>query len=62
VEEYAIEQNAQHISLTTTTDNPARRLYERNGFRCVQQRTNARYERLTGSEGRVLMVKQIDER
>jgi ribosomal protein S18 acetylase RimI-like enzyme len=59
VDAYAIEQGAAHISLTTATDNPARRLYERNGYRVAGRRTNARYERITGSAGRVLMVKQI---
>jgi ribosomal protein S18 acetylase RimI-like enzyme len=59
VDDHAIEQNAAHISLTTTTDNPARRLYERNGYRVVGQKTNARYERITGSEGRLLMVKPV---
>ena len=59
VDAYAIEQCAAHISLTTATDNPARRLYERHGYRVAGQRTNARYERITGSAGRVLMVKQV---
>ena len=60
VDAYAIEQRAPHISLTTATDNPARRLYERNGYQVAGRRTNARYERITGSAGRVLMVKQVD--
>ena len=60
VDEYAVAQNAQHVSLTTATDNPARGLYERNGYRLVDQKTNARYERITGSEGRVLMVKPLN--
>ena len=59
VDDYAIAQRAAHISLTTATDNPARRLYERSGYRIVDQKTNARYERLTGSAGRVLMVKPV---
>jgi len=59
VDNYAIEHRAAHVSLTTASDNPARRLYERSGYRVVQQRTNARYERITGSAGRVLMVKAI---
>lgn len=60
VDEYAIAQNAEHVSLTTATNNPARGLYERNGYRLVDQKTNARYERITGSEGRVLMVKPLE--
>lgn len=59
VDDYAIEQRAGHISLTTATDNPARTLYERSGYRIVDQSTNARYERITGSTGRVLMVKPV---
>jgi len=60
VDEHAIAQHAPHISLTTTTDNPARGLYERNGYQLVARKTNARYERITGSAGRVLMVKPLD--
>ena len=37
----------------------ARTLYERSGYRIVDQRTNARYERITWSTGRVLMVKPV---
>jgi ribosomal protein S18 acetylase RimI-like enzyme len=59
VDDYAIGQRAARISLTTATDNPARRLYERNGYRLVDQKTDARYERITGSAGRVLMVKPV---
>jgi len=59
VDSYATDQRAAHISLTTATDNPARRLYERNGYRVAGQRTNARYERITGSAGRILMVKPV---
>jgi ribosomal protein S18 acetylase RimI-like enzyme len=47
----------QSISLTTRTDNPARRLYERHGFVVTETKTDAQYERLTGSAGRVLMVR-----
>lgn len=47
------------ISLTTAIDNPARRLYERHGFAVVAEKRNARYERVTGSPGRVLMVKPL---
>ncbi len=62
VDAYAVEQRAAHVSLTTATDNPARGLYERNGYRVVGERTNARYERITGSAGRILMVKAFDKR
>jgi ribosomal protein S18 acetylase RimI-like enzyme len=49
----------KQMSLTTTTDNPARHLYERHGFRIVETRTDADYERYTGIAGRVLMVKDL---
>ena len=49
--------DAVRMTLTTTTINPARRLYERHGFRVVETLTNARYERYTGISGRVLMEK-----
>jgi len=59
VDAYALEQHAAHISLTTAIENPARRLYERNGYRVAGERTNARYERITGTAGRILMLKEI---
>ena len=45
------------ISLTTRTDNPARRLYERHGFETVAEKRHPTFERRTGSMGRVLMVR-----
>lgn len=48
------------MSLTTTTINPARRLYERHGFRVVETKTDAAYEKYTGIEGRHLMVKELE--
>lgn len=59
VDDYALGQRAQHISLTTATDNPARRLYERSGYSVAEQKTNERYRRITGSDGRVLMIKPV---
>jgi ribosomal protein S18 acetylase RimI-like enzyme len=53
---------AGHVSLTTGSNNPARRLYARNGFHVVQERSGRRYERLTGIPGRVLMVKELRPR
>ena len=47
------------MSLITTIVNPARRLYERQGFRVVETRTDPDYERYTGIPGRVLMVKEL---
>lgn len=59
VEVRAREGAAAHISLTTGLTNPARRLYERHGYRVVEERAGERYERITGSPGRVLMVKEL---
>jgi ribosomal protein S18 acetylase RimI-like enzyme len=47
------------MALTTTTVNPARRLYERHGFRVVETKTDPVYERYTGIEGRHRMVKDL---
>lgn len=47
------------MCIETGVDNPARRLYERHGFRVIETKTDAAYERLTGSPGRVLMTKDI---
>jgi len=47
------------MSLTTSTANPARRLYERHGFRVVETRTDTAYKRYTGIDGRYLMVKDL---
>ena len=59
VESLAREQRAPHLSLTTGTTNPARRLYERHGYELVAETYDASYERVTGVPGRVLMVKQL---
>ncbi|TMG01554.1 MAG: GNAT family N-acetyltransferase [Chloroflexi bacterium] len=47
------------MSLTTSTANPARRLYERHGFRVVETRTDTAYKRYTEIDGRYLMVKDL---
>jgi ribosomal protein S18 acetylase RimI-like enzyme len=47
------------LSLSTTTSNPARRLYERAGFRVVETLDDPAYRVLTGIAGRVLMVKRL---
>lgn len=58
---YEIERFGDRpISLTTRTDNPARRLYDRHGFSVTAQRTHRAYERRTGAEGRILMVRPPD--
>jgi ribosomal protein S18 acetylase RimI-like enzyme len=59
VERVARERGAATLSLTTQIDNPARRLYERSGFRVEGEKRHRRYEAITGSPGRVLMVKEL---
>jgi ribosomal protein S18 acetylase RimI-like enzyme len=60
VEEHARREGAAHVSLTTASTNPARRLYERHGFEVVRERSGRRYARLTGIPGRVMMLKALD--
>jgi ribosomal protein S18 acetylase RimI-like enzyme len=48
------------ISLTTNITNPAQHLYERSGFRIVDTKRDAGYERWGGSPGRVFMVRALD--
>ncbi len=55
----ARQRGQVRMSLVTTTLNPARRLYERDGFRVVETRTDADYEKYTGIPGRHLMVKEL---
>jgi len=59
VEAQARNAGLRMMSLNTTTVNPARRLYERHGFRVAETRTDAVYERYTGIAGRHLMVKEL---
>lgn len=58
-EERARASGATQMSLTTTIDNPARRLYERTGYREAGRKTDAAYTRISGSPGRVLLVKDL---
>lgn len=58
-EHRALEEGTGALSLSVRSDNPARHLYHRAGYRVVASRTNRRYERLTGARGRVLMVKTL---
>ncbi len=58
-DEEARRLSATRMALSTTTANPARRLYERHGYRTVETRTNRDYERYTGIEGRILMLKEL---
>ena len=58
-EEQARAQNCDTISLVTDIINPAQHLYERAGFRIVETKRDAEYERWSASPGRVLMVKYL---
>jgi len=58
-EQEARRRGLRRISLTTTTINPARHLYERHGYRVVETKTDSSYERYTGISGRHLMVKEL---
>lgn len=58
-EAQAVESGYRQMTLETTTINPARRLYERHGFRVLETRTDPDYERYTGIQGRVRMVKEL---
>lgn len=48
---------SRQLSLTTRSNNPARRLYERHGFVLTAEKTHRRFERCTGAKGRILMVR-----
>ena len=47
------------MSLQTLTTNPARRLYERLGFRVVETRTDPDFEHFTGAAGTHRMLKNL---
>lgn len=57
---HAADRGTRHglasAALSTRTNNPARHLYERLGYRVVTQRTSRLYAHFTGSAGRVLMT------
>ncbi len=48
------------IALHTLTTNPAQHLYRRCGFEIVETLTDPEFLRITGAEGNVLMVEQLD--
>lgn len=58
-ERQARASGARLMSLTTTTSNPARHLYERSGFRVVETREDPDFLALTGVAGHILMVKDL---
>ena len=47
------------MALCTGVSNPAQHLYERAGYRIVETRRHADYERITHNPGRVLMIKDL---
>lgn len=49
--------DGRSLSLTTRSDNPARRLYERHGFTVQSEKSHRAFQRRTGATGRVLMVR-----
>lgn len=59
--EEARAEQFPRMALTTTLTNPAQRLYLRTGFRIVDVRRDAEYERITGIPGRVLMVRELQQ-
>lgn len=48
------------MALHTRTNNPARRLYERCGYKAAGEATDPEFERLTGVAGNVLYVKRLN--
>ena len=58
-EEQARSAGCPRMTLTTNITNPAQHLYERFGFRVRETKTDAEYERYSGSPGRVWMVKDL---
>lgn len=59
-EEMARREGFARMSLTTSLINPAQHLYTRHGYRIVETKRDAAYERMTGIPGRVLMVKELE--
>lgn len=55
----ARERGLRGLQLTTLSESPARRLYERAGYRVIAERTAPGYRERTGSPGRVLMEKTL---
>jgi ribosomal protein S18 acetylase RimI-like enzyme len=58
-ESEAREGQYREMALHTLTNNPARRLYERFGFRVVETCVDDEFRRLTGSDGNLLMIKDL---
>ena len=60
VEAEAIRRGRSQVALCTDVDNPARRLYQRSDYVVAETRLDAEYERVSGSPGRLLFVKELD--
>lgn len=58
-EERARAAGCTRMALSTGLTNPAQHLYERAGFRVVETKRDAEYERWSDSPGRVLMMKDL---
>ena len=58
-EREARNEGFSQMSLATSIINPAQHLYTREGYRIIETRRDARYERISGIPGRVLMVKDL---
>ena len=58
-EEHARAGGYPSMALQTWCGNPARRLYERFGFRLAKVVTDEQFEQLTGVAGNQLMVKEL---
>ncbi len=57
----ATKRGLQRLALTTYATNLARHLYERHGYSVTRRRYDRRYERYTGTPGRVLMEKTLPD-
>ena len=58
-ERRACELGCRRINLTTALSNPARSLYERLGFRAVEEKRVPGYEAIAGSAGRAFYDKPL---
>ena len=58
-QEDALSGGFGEMALHTLTTNPAQHLYKRYGFDEVARRVDPEFERITGAEGNVLMVKRL---
>jgi ribosomal protein S18 acetylase RimI-like enzyme len=60
--EHVIEAtDGRSLSLTTRSNNPARRLYERHGFTVQAEKSHRAFERRTGAQGRILTVRPAQQ-